>query len=328
MTDRALIVTAAPVWDSRLTQVHGIYAALGMSVDLLVLSGGGEGLRIPPQIGRFASVPDRNALPEMVQTLTRDHPMNLIHEDRWSGPTGLDRAAHIIILDIGSEAPPNDPGQPAPTLTLTTSETMRQHLADRGAQALRLPGRLAEPATMRRRRSGLMGWWGAWDAPLADAWRHLLREMTSQGVAPPNQLLLAGPGADRVALPGTPMHVIRRPRADASCLRVVDLAVLPLSEAHHRTSEILAAISRGAPVVGLSQAMAGFEDRWRLPAASSLADLAQLVGTVCPPWPDIPPDHNLDALTSETQAAMLRDQVLMEGYVTARIARFRQMQPS
>ncbi|MEM7508045.1 MAG: hypothetical protein AAF415_15015 [Pseudomonadota bacterium] len=316
----ALLITSREGCDARLAQSAGLYAKAGYHVDLVLAQGETRDAELPFNPRRLA-VAHPSALPGLAARLNRESPLGIVQLDSAAMPgVSVPEIGHgLRVLDhkdaaiaVSNEARHAD-------LVLTSSETSRQRLRAAGAPAVRLPMALDRPASRRLHDTGRVGWFGTWDAALAEGWREVLAALRHQATLLPRAALLGGKDVDRVDLGRARSNatLVRRPRAGNEGFLACDVALMPANSVDGREDAILAALSRGCPVLLLESAAAPFEDRWHLPTAATTEDLARLLGRAL--TGDVSDRAWLMRGLHETVAALQRDQAAMERHIMAKI---------
>ncbi|MEL6479307.1 MAG: hypothetical protein AAFR17_18410 [Pseudomonadota bacterium] len=314
----ALLIAMRADCRDRLRQLAEIYRGLGLAVDLVCESGGAQSVDPGLVPRRFASFADPGALNRLLPQLCRDAMPDVMHFSAAVPPVRLSEVPRpgTVISEAGSLP---DENATRPDLGLASTEAGRVRMISGGLSAMRLPPRLVRAARLRPNASGLFGWWGTWTGELEAGWRDLTEKMNELHCLPAGAILLAGPGAERVRLPAAPVPVIRRPAADASCLRALDIAVLP-ETGGARVAEAYAALASGTPVLSLADWTRQFEDRWHLPAGRDAGHLAGLLAEHMPVWEPAAAGQRLAGGLASTLQAFRRDQQVMEAYIAREIA--------
>ncbi|MEM6934450.1 MAG: hypothetical protein AAF526_12805 [Pseudomonadota bacterium] len=302
--------------DRRLPQVVDLYASSDHSIDLIE-STGSTIAEIDTRIARLGCASDPKLFPGIARRMHQTAPYALLHRigepetiERWDGLDGV-----CQIIQTHGPCHLSVQADKKPDIVLTACENGRKAYGNAGFFTLRLPLRVPQRASLRSQKGRRIGWWGRWDISRANGWVSLIDAFIENEICPDMKVMLLGPGADGVMLPSN-MRAAKRARANSSALRALDLAVLPSDEIWLE-EEILTALVHGVPVLALSGAVAAFEDRWRLPVANDLSELARLV------------DYSLDAsggtrpsLQSDLEATLSeirRDVRVMEAYVMAEV---------
>ncbi len=315
---RVLIVSGDGWRDRRFAQMVSLYRACGFHVDV-ILRQTDRGRDRPHQIDRLGALPPGIDAGALIQRMHSDRPVALVHFDRHGGMVEtLPGIGVPVIADI-DDMFERWGADWLPTLSLSSSESIRRSLSLSGHQALRLPRAFHPKTPSRLPAARRIGWFGLWTEDLMSRWRMLAHRFAEQSICADMTFLLLGPGVRTARLP-TGLAVARREGADISALGALDIAVAPMAPDAVRIPEIYTALEHGCPVLTLAGIRAEFEDRWHLPSAESLDELVHLIDQSLT-RPGDPRNEILDDPMQQTCAALQMDQQAMEHHFAETLRR-------
>lgn len=325
----AVLIFAPPQAMARAGQAARLYQGLGLGVDLVQVAAAGPPAADWPGVrgrGRIApgALADRAALAGMLADLADPGQLVALHAI-GGAQIGALAAAPRGVLRVFDQGPDGVPDQiaPRPDLMLAMDEPARRILARAmNGPALRLPPPMPDPDLQVPIPRPRLGWIGTWDAALLQAWQGLFDDLVGAAARLPGGMLFGGPGAGQLRPPpalGTAL-IVTDPARLPGALRALGLAVLPLDDATGRGGDIARLLAARVPILTLSVAAAGFEDRWAMPGAADRAAMARQIAALGPILAAGGPPPEWAAQGARTAAAWTRDHAAMTAHVAGIVA--------
>ncbi|MEM8841647.1 MAG: hypothetical protein AAGD47_07725, partial [Pseudomonadota bacterium] len=223
---RALILSEDGWRDRRFAQLVALYHRCGCHVDA-ILRQTDQVQAMPQGIDRLGVLPPGVDAGALIERMHRDMPVNLVHLDRDPAMARTRPGIGVpVIADIDTDAGAWQADW-VPTVTLSSSETIRQTLSLSGHNAVRLPKVFHPKAPWRLPAARRIGWYGRWTEDLMARWCTLAHRFAEQSICPDMTFLLLGPGFLPTRMPRG-LAVARREGADLSALNALDIAVAPI----------------------------------------------------------------------------------------------------
>ncbi len=197
-------------------------------------------------------------------------------------------------------------------LILSPTEPERARYSDMGANALRLPFGKLPAATGYN--GGMVGWSGDWPDERIEIWSEILSVLSRHGPDLPVGVLLAGSGAEKVAIPDNLANaVLVRTRVTARSSLGLAICPGPISDTDCAAINDLLQANR--PVLLDQGGSAAFEGRWKLPTMGSMDHAGEMIQR----WSQSPTAFDNDLLA--TMQSAFDDLEAMTIHVGASLAR-------
>lgn len=332
---RAVLVTQVPTvgdtakW-ARLRQIIGLYAGLGLETDAVFLtprSSDLEALDLIDGLGRIAVLPETEPgsapNPDDPSQTEKIHQALAVLEHTHQD---ID-LVHVLALDVprpeypvsarwifdASDTWQHDRAPDGTDLALAAEESLRATIeADHPVVRwpFTAPGLAAAGGPM-------LGWVGPFDAAAQARWTEVLALLAGWGHRLPGGLLLAGPGAQGIAVPRLFGGVtVQTEAVSKGAQRALGLGVLLAESMAGQCNGLAAILMQRTPVFAGSMMLQSAEDRWHLPVFDSAPDLAAALAE----WAESGPGADLRTATEATQSAFAYDQAAMDRHVAAVLA--------
>ncbi len=295
---------------ARTSQVIDIYAEMGLSVDLVLISDD-DGAKLPATLSErarnFASLPrpENGLIPAAVgKALWQSN-----EEDVYSichcssGDIGIPwEVAKCRVVECGAKGAHIGEWD----IILAETELERASISGTDAEKLRLPFR---PPHLRLDAGGRkIGWIGPWSQSRVDAWSAVLASLSQNGVDPADGILLSGPFATGVAIPDNLIHRVAVGSASAHLSTLgLSIAAGDVLDQDHRIAATYLMLDR--PVLITQAAADVHEGRWHLPTFDDPKDIVSAVLE----WIEKP--TALDDKTQSTKLAYQHDLDAMTAHI-------------